>query len=363
MILPAVSPFHELAFAEPTSDQVKAEAQAALAQMDALQAKLDAASGDYGRALMEKEEAEARMDEVAGRISAANDEIQDLQDRLGLRARSMYKSGSSSFLDLLMGATSFKAFATNWELLNEMSEDDASLVQKAKELRSEIEREQQKYAEDFELAEARAEEAFQAQIDANLLVDEMQAAYNKLSSEALQMLEKEEAAREAAMREEVQRQLAAGDDAGAQQEAAQPPAGSSSSSSSGNSGNNAANTKPLPNVNIDNNKEQFVPGDVVVARAYGEIGKPYVWGACGPESFDCSGLVSYCLCGEYGKRLGTTYTFYYWNRVTKPLPGDICTSWEHCGIYIGDGQMIHAPNARKPVQVGSVRTNMIFVRF
>ena len=31
---------------------------------------------------------------------------------------------------------------------------------------------------------------------------------------------------------------------------------------------------------------------------YGEIGKPYIWAACGPEGFDCSGLVSYCLSGS-----------------------------------------------------------------
>ena len=85
-----------------------------------------------------------------------------------------------------------------------------------------------------------------------------------------------------------------------------------------------------------------VTGNVIVDRAYGCIGLPYVWGATGPNSFDCSGLVGYCLTGGYG-RVGTTYTFMGWPRVSDPQPGDVCTNWDHCGIYIGNGMMIHAP--------------------
>lgn len=103
-------------------------------------------------------------------------------------------------------------------------------------------------------------------------------------------------------------------------------------------------------------------GNSVVDRAYGAIGLPYVWGATGPNSFDCSGLVGYCLTGSYN-RLGTTYTFMTWPQVSDPQPGDICTTYDHCGIYIGNGQMIHAPHSGDYVKISPVQSDMIFVRW
>ena len=80
------------------------------------------------------------------------------------------------------------------------------------------------------------------------------------------------------------------------------------------------------------------------------------------QQADCSGLVSYALTGSYS-RLGTTYTFMGWTRVSNPQPGDVCTSWTHCGIYIGNGQMIHAPHTGAQITIGSVPSNMIYVRY
>ena len=105
-----------------------------------------------------------------------------------------------------------------------------------------------------------------------------------------------------------------------------------------------------------------VTGNAIVDRAYSKIGLWYEWGACGPNTFDCSGLVSYALTGSYS-RLGTTYTFMGWTRVSNPQPGDVCTSWTHCGIYIGNGQMIHAPHTGAQITIGSVPSNMIYVRY
>lgn len=100
----------------------------------------------------------------------------------------------------------------------------------------------------------------------------------------------------------------------------------------------------------------------VIDRAYSQMGKPYEWGGGGPNSFDCSGLVSYALTGSYGHRWSTT-DYMTWTRVSNPQPGDICTSSTHCGIYIGNNQMIHAPHTGAVVSVGQVPSNMIFVRY
>ena len=103
-------------------------------------------------------------------------------------------------------------------------------------------------------------------------------------------------------------------------------------------------------------------GNAIVDRAYGKLGCAYVWAACGPDAFDCSGFVSYCLTGSY-TRLGTTYTFLGWTQVSDPQPGDVCVNADHCGIYIGGGQMIHAATEGVGVIIGPVQGGMIYVRY
>lgn len=102
-------------------------------------------------------------------------------------------------------------------------------------------------------------------------------------------------------------------------------------------------------------------GEAVVARAEAELGKPYEWGRVGPGSYDACGLVSYCVTGVHAM-LGATYTFLNWPHVSNPQPGDICVSSGHCGIYVGAGQMIHAPGEGRVVSYGPVQSGMIYVR-
>lgn len=122
------------------------------------------------------------------------------------------------------------------------------------------------------------------------------------------------------------------------------------------------------NMELNERELQQVSGGVsggssaAVKRARQELGKPYAWGAVGPEAYDCSGLVSYCLTGVHA-RLGTTATFMGWTRVSDPRPGDVCVNSSHCGIYIGGNQMIHAPTFGAVVSVGAVQSGMIFVRY
>ena len=102
-------------------------------------------------------------------------------------------------------------------------------------------------------------------------------------------------------------------------------------------------------------------GAEIAARAISCIGKPYAWGAVGPDEYDDSGLVSYCVSGSH-TRIGTCETFMNWPRVSSPSQGDICVSAYHCGIYVGGGQMVHAPTFGQTVSYGIVQAGMIFVR-
>ena len=107
--------------------------------------------------------------------------------------------------------------------------------------------------------------------------------------------------------------------------------------------------------------EKAAANSAVVERATQELEKPYAWGAVGPESYDASGLVSYCITGVHC-RIGTPGTFMGWTRVSDPQPGDICTSSSHCGIYISPGCMIHAPTYGQVVSYGPIPDDMIIVR-
>lgn len=101
------------------------------------------------------------------------------------------------------------------------------------------------------------------------------------------------------------------------------------------------------------------PAEKIVNRALAEIGKPYEWGALGPQSYDASGLVSYAISGEH-IRIGTTTTFMGWPQVSNPKPGDICVNAANCGIYYGGGTMISS-SPGEGVKIMPVENSMIFV--
>jgi cell wall-associated NlpC family hydrolase len=95
-------------------------------------------------------------------------------------------------------------------------------------------------------------------------------------------------------------------------------------------------------------------GVVGIAMKY--LGTPYVWGGSSPGGFDCSGLVAYAY-GQLGISL-PHYTGAQWN-VGVPVssndlqPGDLVffNGLGHVGIYIGGGQMIHAPHSGDVVRI------------
>jgi len=352
--LPALTPHEAHAV---TAAEKQAEANAALEKLNAMQQKLDEASNTYWEACQERDAAQERMDEAQGRIDEASGRIGDLQDQLGTRARSMYRSGSASFIDLLLGATSFQAFASNWDLLNDMNQNDADMVEETKNLRSEVESEKAVYEEQRQVADQKAQEAEDTKKQAEELVAQTQAIYDSLSAEAAELLRQEEEAREAAAREAARRA-----EEEARRQAEEEERRQRQQQQQQNSNNSGSNGGGGDNGSSNNNKAPSVSGNVVVSRAYGEIGKPYVWAAVGPDSYDCSGLVSYCLTGRHA-RIGTTGTFMGWPRVSNPQPGDICVNSHNCGVYIGDGMMIHAPRPGKNVQEGSVHSGMIYVRY
>lgn len=102
----------------------------------------------------------------------------------------------------------------------------------------------------------------------------------------------------------------------------------------------------------------------IVREAFKHLGKPYVWGAKGPNTFDCSGLTYYVYMKATGHYIGgwTSEQQYAGTQipVSQAQPGDL-VFWgpssgvtHHVGIYIGNGQFIHAPQPGDKVRVTSI---------
>lgn len=128
----------------------------------------------------------------------------------------------------------------------------------------------------------------------------------------------------------------------------------------------------VPGIDQNQVPNQFRPGgggitapvqsaaDKAVRAAETKIGAPYVYGAAGPNAFDCSGLVywSYQQAGKtiprdsYGQLGGGRAVNY-----ADAQPGDVLifNGGSHAGLYIGNGQFIHASTEGVPVQKASVK--------
>lgn len=94
---------------------------------------------------------------------------------------------------------------------------------------------------------------------------------------------------------------------------------------------------------------------VAIAEARKQLGKRYVWGGNGPDVYDCSGLTKWCYA-KAGITLPRTadQQMRAGKPTSKPQPGDLVffgNPASHCGIFIGGGQMIHAPRRGDVVKV------------
>jgi cell wall-associated NlpC family hydrolase len=97
-----------------------------------------------------------------------------------------------------------------------------------------------------------------------------------------------------------------------------------------------------------------------IEAAYSELGKPYIWGAVGPDGFDCSGLMQH-VWGAAGVMLPRTSQEQAGAGQTIALsdiqPGDLVVYFAgrtHVGMYVGNGLIIHAPRPGSAVQFASV---------
>ncbi len=151
--------------------------------------------------------------------------------------------------------------------------------------------------------------------------------------------------------------------------------------SNSNSRNNQASSnkeeskenKPNSGQNQNPPASNSSKAQAVINLAYSKMGSPYIWGAEGPNAFDCSGFTSYVFRNAAGVNLPRTSSAQsgFGATVSKSnlKPGDLVffntsgSGVSHVGIYVGGGNMIHSPSSGKTVSVTSINSSYYSARF
>ena len=343
----------EFAFAE-TAAEKQAEADAVRNQLVGLQADLETAGENYYAALDEQESAQRSMEEQQVKIDETTEEIEGLQDRLSTRARSMYRSGSTTFIDFLLGASSFAEFTQNWELLNQINANDADLVDQTKAAREQLQAAKDEFARQEQIAAQKAAECKQIHDEVQVKVQNATDLMNSLDEEARALLEQEQAAAAAAAAAQQQAEAEAAAAAAGGNGGGSNDGGYSDNQGGGNDGGGGGSWgggSSSGGSTIVYPRGGGSAGDNSAAYSYAcsRIGCPYEWGAEGPDSFDCSGLVTWAY-----RQLGIELPHQSESQmaratrvvsVSEARPGDVLWRYGHVGIAGGYGgtPYVHAP--------------------
>ena len=374
--------------AAPSVDDLKKEKAAKQSEVSSLQSQLTSLMGKVNNLELELIQTGENITQAQSDLEVAQEKEKEQYAAMKKRIKYMYEAGNESAFETLIASDDFTDLLSKAEYVQNVHSYDRKQLQEYVETKQQISDLKDSLEKDQKELESNQAEYEKQGDNLNNLISsksaevanldsEIQAAAEAAAREAAERAAKE-AAEKAAKEEAARQQAAAAASSNAPKSnstsnasssssnsttTASRPASSSTSSSrpaSSSSSSNTTTSKPSTGTSTSTSTSN-ASGSTIVSRAYSQLGKPYVWGACGPDSFDCSGFVSYCLTGSY-TRIGTTTTFMGWTRVSNPQPGDVVTTANHCGIYIGNGQMIHAPHTGDVVKVGPVQSGMIYVR-
>lgn len=351
--------------AAPSVDDLKKEKASKQNEVSSLQSQLTTLMGKVNTLESELIQTGEDITKAQSDLVVAQKKEKEQYAAMKKRIKYMYEAGNDSAFETLVTSDDFTDLLSKAEYVQNVHSYDRKQLQEYVETKQQISDLKDSLEKDQKELESK-------QVEYEKQGDNLNNLITSKSSEVANLDSEIQAAAEAAAREAAER--AAREAAAKEAERQQAAASNHNAASTSNRNNTTSNrnnttssssasvaTKPSNSSSSTTTSGTNANGGSIVSRAYSQLGKPYEWGAFGPNSFDCSGFVSYCLTGSY-TRLGTTLTFMGWTRVSNPQPGDVVTTATHCGIYIGNGQMIHAPHTGDVVKVGPVQSGMIYVR-
>ena len=285
---------------------------------------------------------------------------------IGQRLRALYINGDSAgALEVILGAQSLDELLTRIDLAERVTAQDDRLIREAESLRRRV------AAREKELTAFRARQAIVVQqraAEKNAIEAKLAERQRLLGSvkEEIARLEEAERRRQAELRRQAQLELERQQRlVEAQRRAAAQAAAAQAAAAPGRPAPLEVDP-PTPSADELSTPDYVPPpadasrGAQVVAIAMQYLGTPYVWAASDPSvGFDCSGLTKYVFA-QVGVSLPHYAAAQY--QLGSPVsrddlqPGDLVffSGLGHMGMYIGDGNMIHAPQTGDVVKISSI---------
>ena len=381
------------AFATPNEEVIENQAK-----YDELTAKIDEITGQvYAldaeiEPLMETiENNKAEVEEIKIEVENTEKDIEKSEEVLGKRIREFYKSGGQvNYLTLLFSAESFNDLISkidsttrivniDKELIAELEEKKANLNEKVTVL-------EERKAEVIKLteeSEAALDELNAKKAEQEIAIEQLNAEQEEFEKNYLSVSERKLVAHQQSVLEtsndknELQAaidQLTSIRDNQIKSEIVKQEISDSIyygtikleeiiEAEEAEEAAKAAAQQQISSPNrgeITSGTASSASGNAIVSYAYNFIGTPYVYGATGPDTFDCSGFTSYVYANAAG--INITRTTYSQMGVGTPVsydelqPGDLVFTYggDHVGIYVGGGQYIHAPQPGDSVKVGNI---------
>ena len=339
--------------AAPSVDDLKENKAAAESEVSSLQSQLTdllTKIGSLEEDLITKGEEVIQAQED---LEEAEAKEQQQYEDMKLRIKYMYEQGDASVLETLITSESFTDLVNKAEYIQnvhtydrQMLDEYVATTQKIKDLKTTLEDDQKKMEsmqEEYEAQEAELSETIESKKNEVANLDsQIQAAA-------------EEAARQAAEQQAAEEAAAGGNNDG-NNAGVTNNGGTGGGTTGGNTGGSTGGSTGGTSSNSNAGTGNTSVAQAIVNAAYSQLGVPYVYGGSTPGSaLDCSGLTQYChrVAGISIARTSQAQGG-GGKAVSSPLPGDLVCYGGHVGIYIGGGQMIHAPHTGDVVRVASV---------
>ncbi|MFI8088113.1 NlpC/P60 family protein [Streptomyces sp. NPDC086080] len=350
--LTSVALLSQTANAVPTDDD-KPSLEEVEKKVGDLYRQAESATEKYNSAKEKTTKQRKRVDTLLDDVAKRTQKLNDAREELGSYAAAQYRTGAGvpDTATFLLADTPQDIFDQR-QVMDRMTGRQKQAVDDYVTQQSETMKMRQEATESLETLTESQDDLKTAKATVQKKLTDARELLSKLTAEekarlaAIEREKQEEAARQAAelAKQEAERQQAQAEAAAAQQD----------SGASGTSGSSGSATAPSSDSSYGTKAEK------ALAFARAQIGKPYVWGATGPGSYDCSGLTQAAW-----KAAGVTLPRTTYDQVnagtTVPVsqarPGDLVFFYDdvtHVGLYIGNGMMIHAPKPGTYVREESI---------
>ncbi|WP_405586460.1 NlpC/P60 family protein [Streptomyces sp. NBC_01190] len=325
--------------AQPSIASVKAK-------VDSLFHQAEVATEKYNGTKEKTDRQNVTVNKLLAQAAQKTQALNDSRRVLGLYAAAQYRDGGDTTTTRYLLAPDPSSLVDQVHLTDVMAKRQKSAVDSYRTQQAAASRQRLAAAKSLDVLTAQQTQLKAAKSDVQDKLGQAQHLLNSLTAQ-----EKQRLAALAAKQEAEAKAKAA---ALAAKEKAKAKAEQEAAAAAGSKGADAP-TSPV-NSSV---------AEQAIAFAQKQIGKPYVWGATGPDSFDCSGLTqaAYKAAGIDLPR--TTYDqVNVGTRVSEDdlQPGDLIFFYSdvsHVGLYIGDGEMIHAPHTGTVVKIAPI-TEMPF---